>query len=43
MPPAQLSINPDCGLARLPRYLGFAKLKAMVAGTRIVRAELGAC
>jgi len=42
VPAAQLWINPDCGLARLPRYIGFAKLKAMVAGTRIVRAELGA-
>ena len=41
VPPAQLWINPDCGLARLPRQLGFAKLRALVAGTRLVREELG--
>jgi methionine synthase II (cobalamin-independent) len=34
-------LNPDCGLARLPRYLGFAKLRALVEGTRRVREELG--
>lgn len=33
-------INPDCGLARLPRHLAFAKLQALVAGTSQVRAEL---
>jgi len=42
VPVDRLWINPDCGLARLPRYLAFAKLKAMVAGARIVREELGA-
>jgi 5-methyltetrahydropteroyltriglutamate--homocysteine methyltransferase len=36
----RLWINPDCGLARLPRHLAFAKLKALVAGTRQVRCEL---
>jgi 5-methyltetrahydropteroyltriglutamate--homocysteine methyltransferase len=38
----KLWINPDCGLARLPRHLGVAKLRAMVAGTQLVRQELGA-
>jgi 5-methyltetrahydropteroyltriglutamate--homocysteine methyltransferase len=36
----RLWINPDCGLARLPRHLAFAKLQALVAGTQRVRAEL---
>jgi 5-methyltetrahydropteroyltriglutamate--homocysteine methyltransferase len=42
VPAARLAINPDCGLLHLPRDVAFAKLCAMVAGTRIVRAELGA-
>ena len=42
VPAAKLWINPDCGLARLPRHLGLAKLRAMVAGTRLVRQELQA-
>jgi 5-methyltetrahydropteroyltriglutamate--homocysteine methyltransferase len=41
VPAERLWINPDCGLARLPRHLAFAKLKALVAGTRLVRHELG--
>ena len=41
VPPERLWLNPDCGLARLPRYLGFAKLSALVAGTRLVRKEIG--
>src|SRR5213594_3430071 len=40
VPAERLWINPDCGLARLPRHLAFAKLQALVAGTRQVRAEL---
>ena len=40
VPAERLWINPDCGLARLPRHLAFAKLRALVAGTRQVRAEL---
>jgi 5-methyltetrahydropteroyltriglutamate--homocysteine methyltransferase len=40
VPPEKLWINPDCGLARLPRHLAFAKLQALVTGTQIVRAEL---
>ena len=41
VPHERLWLNPDCGLARLPRHLGFAKLAALVAGTRLVREELG--
>jgi 5-methyltetrahydropteroyltriglutamate--homocysteine methyltransferase len=41
VPPERLSINPDCGCLHLPRDVAFAKLKAMVDGTRLVRAELG--
>jgi 5-methyltetrahydropteroyltriglutamate--homocysteine methyltransferase len=40
VPPERLWINPDCGLARLPRHLAFAKLQALVAGTKQVRAEI---
>jgi 5-methyltetrahydropteroyltriglutamate--homocysteine methyltransferase len=42
VPPARLAVNPDCGLLHLPRDVAFAKLCAMVEGTRQVRAELGA-
>jgi 5-methyltetrahydropteroyltriglutamate--homocysteine methyltransferase len=35
----KLWINPDCGLARLPRHLAFAKLQALVAGAHKVREE----
>jgi 5-methyltetrahydropteroyltriglutamate--homocysteine methyltransferase len=40
LPPARLAINPDCGLLHLPRDVAFAKLCAMVEGTRLVRREL---
>jgi 5-methyltetrahydropteroyltriglutamate--homocysteine methyltransferase len=40
VPVERLWINPDCGLARLPRHLAFAKLRALVTGTQIVRDEL---
>jgi 5-methyltetrahydropteroyltriglutamate--homocysteine methyltransferase len=40
IPAERLWINPDCGLARLPRHLAFAKLQALVAGAQQVRAEL---
>ena len=40
VPAERLWINPDCGLARLPRHLAFAKLQALVIGTRQVRQEL---
>src|SRR6266704_1265229 len=34
-------VAPDCGMKYLPREIAFGKLKAMVEGARIVRAELG--
>ena len=42
IPPERLVIAPDCGMKYLPRDVAFAKLKAMVAGRNIVRAELKA-
>ena len=42
VPPERLGVNPDCGLLHLPRDSAFAKLRAMVEGTRIVSKELGA-
>ena len=41
VPANGLAVNPDCGLMHLPRDVAFAKLNAMVEGTRLVRAELG--
>jgi 5-methyltetrahydropteroyltriglutamate--homocysteine methyltransferase len=41
VPAERLVVNPDCGLVRLPRDVAFAKLNAMVEGTRMVRKELG--
>jgi 5-methyltetrahydropteroyltriglutamate--homocysteine methyltransferase len=37
----RLVISTDCGLYQLPRDLAFRKLCALVAGTRLVRGELG--
>src|SRR5438093_2652463 len=34
-------VAPDCGMKYLPREAAFGKLKAMVEGARIMRAELG--
>jgi len=34
-------VAPDCGLKYLPTVVAFGKMKAMVEGARIVRAELG--
>ena len=34
-------VAPDCGLKYLPREIAYGKMKAMVDGTKIVRAELG--
>ena len=34
-------VAPDCGLKYLPREVAFGKMKAMVEGAAIVRAELG--
>jgi 5-methyltetrahydropteroyltriglutamate--homocysteine methyltransferase len=36
----RLFILPDCGCLHLPREIAFAKLSAMVEGTRLVRREL---
>ena len=38
--PERIIVAPDCGLKYLPRAVAFGKLKAMVEGARIVRAEL---
>lgn len=40
--PERLIIAPDCGMKYLSRETAFGKLKVMVEGARIVRAELGA-
>ena len=39
--PEKLYISPDCGFFQIPRWLAYLKLEAMVAGTKIVRRELG--
>jgi 5-methyltetrahydropteroyltriglutamate--homocysteine methyltransferase len=41
LPKERLFILPDCGCFHLPRNVAFAKLRAMVEGTRMVRRELG--
>jgi 5-methyltetrahydropteroyltriglutamate--homocysteine methyltransferase len=41
VPPERLVIAPDCGMKYLAREVAFGKLKAMVGGARMVRAELG--
>jgi len=41
VPVEKISVLPDCGLFHLPRDIAFAKLRAMVDGTKIVRKELG--
>jgi 5-methyltetrahydropteroyltriglutamate--homocysteine methyltransferase len=38
--PEDILVAPDCGLKYLPREVAFGKMKAMVEGARIVRAEL---
>jgi 5-methyltetrahydropteroyltriglutamate--homocysteine methyltransferase len=40
VPADRLVIAPDCGLKYLPRPVAFGKMKAMVDGAAIVRAEL---
>ena len=40
VPPERLIIAPDCGMKYLPRSRAYAKLCAMVEGTKIVRNEL---
>jgi len=41
IPAERLIAAPDCGMKYLPRAVAFGKLKAMVDGAAIVRAELG--
>ena len=41
VPPERLYLSPDCGFFQLPRWLSYLKLEALVAGTEIVRQELG--
>ena len=38
--PEDIIVAPDCGLKYLPRDAAYGKMKAMVEGARIVRAEL---
>jgi 5-methyltetrahydropteroyltriglutamate--homocysteine methyltransferase len=40
VPAAHLVPAPDCGMKYLPRSVAFAKLTALTAGARLVRAEL---
>jgi 5-methyltetrahydropteroyltriglutamate--homocysteine methyltransferase len=41
VPVERIVVAPDCGLKYLPREVAFGKMQAMVAGAKIVRAELG--
>jgi 5-methyltetrahydropteroyltriglutamate--homocysteine methyltransferase len=41
VPPEHLIVSTDCGLYQLARDVAFRKLRNLVAGTRIVRRELG--
>ena len=41
LPAEKIYILPDCGCFHLPRDVAFAKLKTMVEGTKLVRADLG--
>jgi 5-methyltetrahydropteroyltriglutamate--homocysteine methyltransferase len=41
VPPERLWLVPDCGLWATPRAQAVSKLRALVAGTRLVRRELG--
>jgi 5-methyltetrahydropteroyltriglutamate--homocysteine methyltransferase len=40
VPPERIVVAPDCGLKYLPRELAYAKMRAMVEGTAIVRREV---
>ena len=37
---SDIIVAPDCGLKYLPREVAFGKMKAMVDGAALVRAEL---
>src|SRR5882672_8889718 len=39
--PENVIVAPDCGMKYLPREVAFEKLKAMVGGAKLVRAEFG--
>ncbi len=41
LPAERIQVLTDCGCFHLPRDVAFAKMKAMVEGTRMVRKELG--
>lgn len=41
IPPARLSVVPDCGFFPVPRWLAVEKLKRLVAGARLARERLG--
>ncbi len=41
VPAERIVIAPDCDMKYLPRDVAFAKLRAMVEGAKLVRAELG--
>jgi 5-methyltetrahydropteroyltriglutamate--homocysteine methyltransferase len=41
VPPERLVVAPDCGMKYLPRERAFRKLKAMVAGARLVGEDSG--
>jgi methionine synthase II (cobalamin-independent) len=40
IPAERLGVTTDCGLILLQRYIAVDKLHALVAGTKLVRAEL---
>ncbi|MBL8550883.1 MAG: hypothetical protein JNJ73_12935 [Hyphomonadaceae bacterium] len=40
VPPERIIVAPDCGFKYMTREISFAKMKAMVDGAKIVRAEL---
>jgi 5-methyltetrahydropteroyltriglutamate--homocysteine methyltransferase len=39
--PERLYVNPDCGFFHLPRWVAYQKMQHLVAGTQMVRQELG--
>jgi 5-methyltetrahydropteroyltriglutamate--homocysteine methyltransferase len=41
VPAERIVVAPDCGLKYLPRDVAFAKMRAMVEGTKLVRKEIG--
>jgi 5-methyltetrahydropteroyltriglutamate--homocysteine methyltransferase len=41
VPIERLVVAPDCGMKYLPREVAYGKMRAMVEGAKIVRAQLG--